>query len=182
MPKSVFPQSLSFLPVPSALIILAADDGERQAFPIGWIGVVCGSTDELTVWLHAKAVSRGLLRVGRPFAIELPDEEVLWPLSVGSSRERPWNAFISGMALLPPGFSTPKGYPSVGVPSVRIECRCRSLTTRFSQYRLCGEVLAVTLDGRRREKTAALDLCRLLPLSLQKLQGHKREEQHGECS
>jgi flavin reductase (DIM6/NTAB) family NADH-FMN oxidoreductase RutF len=37
------------------------------------------------------------------------------------------------------------GVPSAAEPSVRIECRCRSLRSRFEQLWLSGEVLAVRL-------------------------------------
>lgn len=175
MPKSSYPQRLSFFSVPAALLVIAADDGERQIFPTGWVGVVCSSPCEVMIWLPAKTVEKGLLRAGSPFAVEWPAEEALWSLTEGLRQGRSEGKFVSGMTPLASFGGTTRGYPLTADSSVRIECRCRSLATRFGQFRLCGEILAIYLEGRRQEVPAALDLCRLLPVSLQKRQGCRSE-------
>lgn len=156
-----FSPGLSFLPVPSALLIFAGEGGGRLAFPVGWMGVVCGSPSVLNVWLYTKAIKRGQLRVGSLFAVELPAEKTIRPSSDGQRSGRPEEEFACRQA--PPAVA--EAGTGAGL-SVRIECRCCSLRMRFDQYRLRGEILAICLDGRRQEMTAALDLSRLLPLHI----------------
>lgn len=159
---------LSFLPIPSALLILGAESGERMSLPVGWVGVVCGPPNLITVWLHAQAVDRGGLRLGSPFTLELPAEEALRSSSGGLSPGRPAADSVSGKTPIFSFSGAPEGYLSVGESSVQFECRCRSLSTRFGQYRLCGEIGAVYLAGCCQEMTAALDLCRWLSLPKRK--------------
>jgi flavin reductase (DIM6/NTAB) family NADH-FMN oxidoreductase RutF len=70
-----------------------------------------------------------------------------------------------------------RGVPLVAACPVRIECCCRSLKRRFGQHRLCGEVLAVHLDGRRQELAAPVDFCRLMPSQGRRFQGFDANSQ-----
>lgn len=163
MSQSSLPHGLSFLPVPSALVTVCPDEECRRAFPVGWLGVVCGSPAVLTVSLHTQATKRELLRVGDLFSVDLPAEETMRSLG-----DQDWLDQAEGLAVTG---QAPQSYPAgagrrkplVAVPPVRIDCRCRSLGVRFGQCWLCGDIVAVYLDGNRQKMTAAVDLSHLLP-------------------
>lgn len=174
MPQSSLPHGLSFLPVPSALVTIGSEDDGRRVFPVGWLGVVCDSPPLLAVCLHAGAAKQELLRMGDLFSVDLPDEETIRPPD--SQR---WLDRLEGLAESGPSLPSLAGQvfwsePLVTVSPVRMECRCCSLAVRYGQYWLRGEIFAVYLDGHRQEITAAVDLCRLLPLQGRRFQ--RRDE------
>jgi hypothetical protein len=112
-----------------------------------------------------------MLRAGDLFFVNLPTEELLQALD---GRMWPgWEAdlAISGRSPLSFIAGGERGVPLVADCPVRIECCCRSLKVRFGQHRLCGEVLAVHLDGCRHELVAPVDFCRLMPLQKRRFQG-----------
>jgi flavin reductase (DIM6/NTAB) family NADH-FMN oxidoreductase RutF len=157
MPPSPLPLFPSFLPVPSALVTFRAAGGGRRVHAVGWLAVVCGASPLLSVWYRPGADERDRLRAGDPFVVSLPGEELLRTLA-----GLPPLSFVVGAE---------RAGPLVADRPVRMECRCRSLTVRFGQYRLCGEILAVHLDGQRHELAAPVDFCRLAPFQRRRFQG-----------
>jgi flavin reductase (DIM6/NTAB) family NADH-FMN oxidoreductase RutF len=112
-----------------------------------------------------------MLRAGDLFFVHMPNEELVQALA-----GRIWPGLdaelaTSGQSTLALLAGEVKGVPLGAACPVRIECRCRSLKGRFGQHRLCGEVLAVHLDGRRQELAAPVDFCRLMPLQRRRFQG-----------
>jgi len=118
------------LPLPAALLIFAGVHGEARAIAVGWVGVVSTAPPLLMLQFGGGTGIAELPAAGESFAVALPGK--------GLPRE--------GGGLAPPT-------EDVAWP-VRIECRCRFLESRFGQYRIGGEVLAITRKGRRRELPA----------------------------
>jgi len=121
MPLSVSIPGMPRLPLPAALLTFAGPHGETRAIALGWVGVVYTAPPMLLLQFGDEAGSAGLPSAGEPFAVAFPDRELPWNLS-------PSVLLASADAVWP----------------VRIDCRCRFLENRFGQYRLGGEVLAIT--------------------------------------
>jgi len=182
MPQSSRAFGLSFLPVPSALVTFRAPGGKGRVHSVGWLGVVCDNPPLLTVCFRPGTGDREMLHAGDQFFVNLPNEELLQALD---GRMWPaWEADLATSGRTPLPFLTGElgGVPLVAACPVRIECRCRSLKVRFGQHRLCGEVLAVHLDGRRQELAAPVDFCRLMPLQRRRFQGLSTNCQSGDVS
>lgn len=171
MPQGALAPGLSFLPVPSALLTFRSPGGKGRVHAVGWLGVVCDTPALLTVCFRSGADDREMLRAGDLFFVNLPKEDVLQALAGRMLPGREVNLDTSALPPLPTLAGEERGVPLVAACPIRIECRCRSLAVRFGQYRLCGEVLAVHLDGQRQELTAPADFCRLAPLQRRRLQG-----------
>jgi flavin reductase (DIM6/NTAB) family NADH-FMN oxidoreductase RutF len=172
MPPSFLPSGPSFLPVPSALVSFCSVGGLHRVLPVGWLGVVCDVPPLLTVSFHPGAAGRRLLRLGDPFVVNLPTEEMTQTLAARRCPNQEGNRPASDQSPLQYISAESKKVPLVAGCPVRIECRCRALTVRFGQYRLCGEVLAVHLDGLRQEVVAPVDLGRLSLFLRSRFQGH----------
>jgi flavin reductase (DIM6/NTAB) family NADH-FMN oxidoreductase RutF len=112
-----------------------------------------------------------MLRAGDLFFVNLPNEELMQTLAGRTWPGRDADLATFGRSPLALLAGEERGVPLVADCPVRIECRCRSLKGRFGQHRLCGEVLAVHLDGRRQELAAPVDFCRLMPLQRRRFQG-----------
>ena len=171
MPQCSWAFGLSFLPVPSALVTFRSPGGKGRVHPVGWFGVVCDNPPLLTVCLRLGADDRGKLRAGDLFFVNLPNEELMQFLAGRMWPGRDADLATSGRSPLSFLAGEERGVPLVAACPVRIECRCRSLKVRFGQHRLCGEVLAVHLDGRRQELAAPVDFCRLMPVQRLRFQG-----------
>ena len=171
MPQCSWAFGLSFLPVPSALVTFNSSGGKGWVHSVGWLGVVCDNPPLLSVCLRPGADDRGKLRAGDLFFVNLPNEELMQFLAGRMWPGRDADLATSGRSPLSFLAGEERGVPLVAACPVRIECRCLSLKVRFGQHRLCGEVLAVHLDGRRQELAAPVDFCRLMPVQRLRFQG-----------
>jgi len=171
MPQCSRAFGLSFLPVPSALVTFRSPGGKGRVHSVGWLGVVCDNPPLLTVCLRPGADDGEVLRAGDLFFVNLPNEELMQALAGRIRPGRDSDLATSGRSQLSFLVGEEGGAPLVAACPVRIECRCRSLKGRFGQHRLCGEVLAVHLDGRRQELAAPVDFCRLMPVQRRRFQG-----------
>lgn len=160
----------SFIPVPSALVSFRSFSGEPQALFVGWVGVICTSPAVLTVSFRCPEADFAAVREGEPFALNIPDEEMLQALAKpvrpdmeGSPRGR--LSFIQGAWT---------GTPLISECPVQIECRCLHVEFCFEQKRLSGEIIAVHIDGVRHDMAAPVDLFRLNPFKRCYFPGSRR--------
>jgi len=140
MPLSVSLPGLPRLPLPAAQLTVAGPQGEERVIALGWVGVVYTAPPLLLLQFGDGSGTAELPAAGESFVVALPDREGTMELAPGASPE-----------------SADAAWP------VRVDCRCRFLECRFGQYRLGGEVVAITRQGRRQELSASVVFSPLVP-------------------
>lgn len=170
VPLRSFVLGPSFLPIPSALVTFRSPAGAPQVLCVGWVGLVCTRPALLSVSIRFEGDEPPAVREGEPFAVNLPGEELLQALinPVGPDREE-----LAAHPSLSFSIGGETGVPLIAECPVQIECRCRTADLFFGQKRLCGEIVAVHVDGVRHEPAAPVDVCRLNPFHRRHFHGRR---------
>lgn len=149
--------AVSLRPVPVAVVSFRMSDGGVRLLPVGWFGVVCSRPNILSVAFRSAGTDLAGLGPGGAFVVNLLSEvQLAAQLDHGPlppSAVAAWDG------------SLPAEIPVLAGALLQIECRLRSLSGRFEQTVLSGEVVALHWPEEAGSPEPGVDLCRCDPFA-----------------
>ena len=153
-----------FCPVPAGLLAFRSAAGQEQILTIGWVGVVCSSPAIISVSCRRHAREMSELPQGNAFSINLPPEEMLASSGFRKLVQCEDIRLLVGSGLyVENGMAT--GGPLLAGSQVSIECSRATVSSRFGEEVVSGEVIAVHLEGEIYGPEGMPDLSRLKPFN-----------------
>ena len=153
--------STFLLPVPAALITVAAPEGPGNIITLAWVGTVCSAPPMLSIAVRPSRYSYELLRQRNEFVVNVPradQVELVDRCGVVSGRERDKFA-LTGFHPLPAAIV---GAPLIDECPVNLECVTRHRLSLGAHDLFIGEIVAAhfsddVVDGRGRLDASRLN-------------------------
>ena len=149
------------VPVPAALITVAAPDGPGNIVTLAWVGTVCSAPPMLSVAIRPSRYSHELLSRTNEFVVNLPRAEHVELVDLcGLVSGRDTDKFaLTGFHPLPAALV---GAPLIDECPVNLECVTRHRLSLGVHDLFIGEIVAThvdegLLDGRGRLDKSRLD-------------------------
>jgi flavin reductase (DIM6/NTAB) family NADH-FMN oxidoreductase RutF len=152
------------VPVPAALITVAAPDGPGNIVTLAWVGTVCSAPPMLSISIRPSRYSHELLSQTNEFVVNLPRAEQVELVDLcGLVSGREVDKFaLTGFHPLPAELVDA---PLIDECPVNLECVTRHRLSLGVHDLFIGEVVATHVDEDVLDSRGRLDKSRLDPLA-----------------